>query len=863
LHSYELKRIQTSLDSGVTLSDAAVIQIRAIFSPTDRELQAANQRAILKALRFDMMDQRNDDITNASTETFEWLLKKDDNDVQEKSNPHLTCTFRNWLASSGGIFHISGKPGAGKSTLMKFLCNHEETMKQIEQWAGQKKLVFGKFFFWNRGTALQKNLNGLIRSLLYHILQHNPEFVVDLFPAYWTPDEYKTSTPNAKLYYISETEIRQAFTKLIQSNVVLANHRFCFFIDGLDEFEDKDYTWAELARYLNDLVDSTDDVKICVSSREFPVFESRFPANQRLRLQDLTKEDIQKFIQQKLEEAILDRQIYFQRLEKENTNVSKELERMVASKADGVFLWVALTLKLLCLAFDNHDSFASLEKSIDTIPVELDEFFQFILNSIPKHDRQRAYCKLHFVLKFPGTTYLIQFPFFDQCLENKKFAKNQEVGDVDVDDEEIANLLNTARAQVTGQCRGLLEVCTARLIPIKPCEHDLILKEEVRFTHRSIPEFLEKYLPMENFDVGEISIHTSIAMVKSISFPKHPEFTSLIGAQIHGVIRAQFLTTVQHFESLYLFDMVLCHRYPESRNTDWIITNIMSLPGDLRMPTISLLHTAAFEGYHEYLSWGIPKSPEIIIGRSGAELVHLCAWCVYHNIKFPEKRMSRHRTTLEILLRLGVNPNCPVNNPVHKNISVWELCVLSATFNGSFKSFWPYLETFLKHDADAPFWFHPLGEANEGKESELIITFGKQRYSLEDCSDSNLRLIDQIGAPFLFQFRYLPECLKAKGGRATLRDFFEMAFPESEVPAVLQTASIPVITTTSVPAEEASCETIDTVSSAPKLNHEAFSSLPNHITAVIANPATPWIMVGEFPLLPSLRYDEFECTFRL
>jgi hypothetical protein len=41
-----------------------------------------------------------------------------------------------WLSSGNGIYHISGKLGSGKSTLMKFLCEHKRTKAELQNWAG-------------------------------------------------------------------------------------------------------------------------------------------------------------------------------------------------------------------------------------------------------------------------------------------------------------------------------------------------------------------------------------------------------------------------------------------------------------------------------------------------------------------------------------------------------------------------------------------------------------------------------------------------------------------------------------------------------------------------------------------------------
>jgi ABC-type molybdenum transport system ATPase subunit/photorepair protein PhrA len=43
----------------------------------------------------------------------------------------------NWMSSRAGIFHISGKLGSGKSTLMKYLCDHDRTKSLLKEWAGK------------------------------------------------------------------------------------------------------------------------------------------------------------------------------------------------------------------------------------------------------------------------------------------------------------------------------------------------------------------------------------------------------------------------------------------------------------------------------------------------------------------------------------------------------------------------------------------------------------------------------------------------------------------------------------------------------------------------------------------------------
>ncbi|KAI7776956.1 hypothetical protein LA080_004250 [Diaporthe eres] len=82
-----------------------------------------------------------------------------------------------WLERDHGMFHISGKPGSGKSTLMKYLCQHRRTKDHLEAWAGDKNLSTGEFFFWRPGSTLQKSLKGIIRGLLHCVLSEAPDLI--------------------------------------------------------------------------------------------------------------------------------------------------------------------------------------------------------------------------------------------------------------------------------------------------------------------------------------------------------------------------------------------------------------------------------------------------------------------------------------------------------------------------------------------------------------------------------------------------------------------------------------------------------------------------------------------------------------
>jgi hypothetical protein len=214
--------LRSSLDANKHLSSEDLDRIRSLLNPSDQALSRVYQNLILDGLRFEKLNDRFDDVKEAHLKTFSWILGRSDDDpdyscadsesadsesadsesVDSESvdsgsvdnadnDPHgedyqdrqdylqsrlqARDNFVNWLEKSNGIFHISGKPGAGKSTLMKYLCQHPQTEKHIKVWSSRKNLVIAKFFFWRPGTEFQKSLKGLLRGLLHCILDQVPE----------------------------------------------------------------------------------------------------------------------------------------------------------------------------------------------------------------------------------------------------------------------------------------------------------------------------------------------------------------------------------------------------------------------------------------------------------------------------------------------------------------------------------------------------------------------------------------------------------------------------------------------------------------------------------------------------------------
>jgi hypothetical protein len=112
---------------------------------------------------------------------------------------------------------------------MKFLFEHEQTRVHLDSWA-HGKLTIAASFFWSAGSDLEKSHVGLLRALLYQILDQHPELIQLIFPERWTavlrsPTQQKPWT---------EKELLIALKLLSQAPT--SSLRLFFLIDGLDEF---------------------------------------------------------------------------------------------------------------------------------------------------------------------------------------------------------------------------------------------------------------------------------------------------------------------------------------------------------------------------------------------------------------------------------------------------------------------------------------------------------------------------------------------------------------------------------------------------------------------------------------------------
>lgn len=268
-----------------------------------------------------------------------------------------------WLRGPDPLLWLSGKAGSGKSTLMKLIFHHPLLLEHLDSWAPAPQRVEAGFFFFDQGPyPLQRSQEGLLRSLLYQVLQKRSELVSRVFPDQWKDYKSKSTTMETQWSWY---ELHRGFKRLLE--LCDGTLRLFFCIDGLDEykrlsesstddyaiFDEDEYTIAqrrgddhqEIAELFSEAARQP-GVKMCLSSRPLPIFNHAFQDFPTIQLDKVTARDIALFV-----ENVLGVDDGIRQMQYGGSNLHSILVQEIVGMAAGVFLWVRLVVNKV-LAFE-------------------------------------------------------------------------------------------------------------------------------------------------------------------------------------------------------------------------------------------------------------------------------------------------------------------------------------------------------------------------------------------------------------------------------------------------------------------------------------------------------------------------------
>lgn len=393
-------------------------------------LSEEQKRMLLDSLKFDQIDARQMTIKKAHTKTCKWLLYKPE---------YLDWLDNTKLSEHHGFLWMKGKPGTGKSTIMKFaLINARKTMKD--------KIIIS-FFFNARGGGLETSTVGMYRALLSEILERVPELqcVFDIL---------ELRTCNSSEHHQWGIELlkdlfEQAILRLEHSSLVC-------FIDALDECaENQVRDMISFFEHVGELtVGAGIHFRVIFSSRHYPYISIKRGLELVLEGQEGHIQDITNYVNSELKIG--------------NSNLAMQIRGELEEKASGVFMWVVLVVGILNKAYDGG-RVRALRQLLRSIPGDLHELFRDILTR-DSHNRHELLLCIQWLLfaKQPLKPEELYFAILSGIEPGALTERDTDVDTIDV-----------IRRFILSSSKGLAEITQSKA-------------PAVQFIHESVRDFLLK-----------------------------------------------------------------------------------------------------------------------------------------------------------------------------------------------------------------------------------------------------------------------------------------------------------------------------------------------------------------------------------
>ncbi|KAN0102725.1 hypothetical protein V8E51_011038 [Hyaloscypha variabilis] len=357
--------------------------------------------------------------------------------------------FVKWLKSDVPIYWITGLPGSGKSTLMKYLYGNPQTQSYIS--TNGRTMTTICYFFHELGTSEETRFKSLLATIL-KALSASFSTLASLFVTYFV--ELKQRTKNGAGEFVwHERHLKKALELIGQSGVL---GTVLLFVDGLDECSGDH---RQQLQFLMPWIQSTQGrrltVRLCLSSRPLPEIELRLSAFPECRIHEWTANDISVYVRDKLGHAGSFLASSDQMTRKHHKGaIIDYLTNKVISKAQGVFLWVELVVNNLTVGIEEGFTDTELRDCLDSLPPELEALYARIFEQIPIDyiDDAMIYFKLALTYRTLG---LLDFHLATRGPEEALSRKSQASYE---DHLTVQHACTRAETRIKSRCRGLLRV---------------------------------------------------------------------------------------------------------------------------------------------------------------------------------------------------------------------------------------------------------------------------------------------------------------------------------------------------------------------------------------------------------------------
>lgn len=296
-----------------------------------------NEDGYLSLLGSEELDLRERQIKDKTPGTCLWLLEY--------------TSYQEWLLRRG-LLCITGKPGSGKSTILKFAI--DETNRLLHR--TEENTITASFFFDSSGTPVQKTASGFYRSLLYQLYNQKRDLLHNFFSSIKSSAKSGGTGPISQK--MNKVDLRSQLSKAILD--ILDCSTLNLYIDALNECADDDVD--EVRQFILDIYYESKAklhlLGICFSCRPYPVVIER--SDYMVCVDTNNSGDIKRCIRHYLDFTSM-REVHKQRVGEQLTN-----------RAAGIFQWIDLVLPRIIEMNRNGRGIKQMLNEIAKTPQELD-----------------------------------------------------------------------------------------------------------------------------------------------------------------------------------------------------------------------------------------------------------------------------------------------------------------------------------------------------------------------------------------------------------------------------------------------------------------------------------------------------------
>ncbi|KAK5080510.1 hypothetical protein LTR24_008500 [Lithohypha guttulata] len=327
------------------------------------------------ALAYDSMSARRMQLAQDPAQHVEWVWKQ---------KAHSGVGFVDWLGSESPMFWITGKPGSGKSTLMKYVADSTRTRDFLPAHPDRQWLVVHFYFDFRAGSGTANSVDGLLKSMLFQLARQSDD----------AADAIRHDPKGADYHEVRSTLDRQELLHLLQvsTSAILPKHDICGFVDALDEFSGHS---LDLLRLMDSLIHHGVS-KICVASRPEFILAQYLGDRPHLEMQAYNFRTIQAYVKDVLQQ--IPAQVH--------PNVSlAELTIDVVQAAEGVILWARLAMYHLVQSVISGETKEEIYQALNEFPRELNGVYERLLQALEPSKQLESAMFLHLIQTgAPNTT---------------------------------------------------------------------------------------------------------------------------------------------------------------------------------------------------------------------------------------------------------------------------------------------------------------------------------------------------------------------------------------------------------------------------------------------------------------------------